>query len=312
MDDPKKLTKVAPQPMKGIDVGSKPEDVTPKGETPPKVEEKKPGGQVVHWKDRMSSLVGQTQQAEKPAGGLISLKGGRMSYGDELLPGDKINAILIDYRKDNEFFPDKYDASKPPVSPVCFAITRADPNEPQSPWIPINGTDVPEGAMEDGDFYTEAEKPQVESGSTCEDCPRNEWGSDLGGGRGKACKTSRRLHVLAADDCATVQGVSRTTMASMVLPATSVDNFSKFINQTSNVLKTPYFGVKVEVSVKPHPKFLFQVHFKILEQITDEDILEALMNRHEKQSQKIISFPKNSERGEQADAARVNRGSSKY
>ena len=232
---------------------------------------------LVHWKDRMQAVKVVAQDAEKPQGGFISFKGGRMTYGDELLPGDKINAVIVDYRMENDLYLKKYVAGQV-RSPDCFSIVA-----PDAIQIPSD----------------DAEFPQAD---TCDVCPMNEWGSasQIEGNdpnaRGKACKTSRRIMILAADDCTTVEKIAKAQVVTLIPPATSVDNFSTAMNQITKALDTAHFGAVVEISVKPHPKFLFQVHFKVLQQINNEDLLEALLARYEKESARVITYPKNSER----------------
>lgn len=251
---------------------------------------------LVHWKDRMQAVKVVAQEAEKPQGGFISFKGGRMSFGDEILPGDKLNAIIVDYRMENDLYKAKYVAGVV-RSPDCFAIVR--PDELQSPWRLMRPD---EEGYEPDTLVSDSEDPQVEPGDGCADCPMNEWGSasligdKTPGARGKACKTSRRIMVLAADDCTTPEKIARAQVVTMIPPATSVDNFSTCMNQISKALDTAMFGAVVEISVKPHPKFLFQVHFKVLQQIQNEELLMALLARHEKESGKTITYPKNSER----------------
>ena len=232
---------------------------------------KEPGTALVNWRDKMVALTKATQEAEKPQGGFISFKGGRMTYNDEILPGDKIDAIIVDYRFDNEFYPEKYNPQKQ-MSPTCFAITR--PGEIIMP-------------------SADSEDPQH---PTCEGCPRNEWGSALDGGKGKACKTSRRIHLIAADDARSPEAIEKASVMSMIPPATSVENFQLCMNQISKVLETAMFGAVVEISVKPHDRFLYQVHFKVKQQIADEAMLAALMAKYEKTSAREITYIKNSER----------------
>jgi hypothetical protein len=258
-------------------------DAPVKGEEAPK----QPGTEVAHWKERMVALAKQTKAAEKPQGGFISLKGGRMSYNDETLPGDKINAIIIDYRKDNEFYPEKYD-SKNPATPLCWAIVR--PHEVLAP-----GNDVPD---------------EDKQAPTCDVCPRAEWGSALDGGKGKACKESRRLHLFAADDCQTPDDIKKASYMTMIPPATSTDNFQKLANQVVGVLDTPIFGAVVEVSVKQHDRFLYMVHYKIIEQIKDPGILMALLERHEQISAKPVNMPKKDDKPE--DKAQRGAPSNKF
>lgn len=301
MSDPKPLPnsgldKVTPLPfekgphMNKPPVGPSPDvsDATPKGEPPPAA---KPGTELVNWKDRMAVLTKQTKLAEKPAGGFISFKGGRMSYNDEVIPGDKLRAIIVDYRKDYEFYPNPYDPKVQAV-PTCYAIVR--PHEILTPWrLPREGEDTSKLVVSDSTgLVTDCEDPQIDAGESCDVCPMFQWGSDLRGGKGKACKTSRRLHVFAADDCTTPDDIARASYMTMIPPATSVDNFQKVANQITNVLDTPIFGAVVEISVAPHDRFLFMVHFKLIEQIKDEGLLIALLRRHESISAKPINMPK--------------------
>jgi hypothetical protein len=241
--------------------------------TPPTVEEAKPAGALIPWKDRMKALVTQTREAEKPQGGFISLKGGRMTYADEILPGDKINAVIIDYRMENAFYDQKFDP-KNLRSPVCFSITQP------------GGIMVP---------HKDSEQPQHPE---CEGCPRLEWASDLWGGKGKACKQSRRLHLIAADELLKgPEAIAKAQVVTMIPPATSTDNFSKLANQITGVMESAIFGAIVEISVKPHDKFLYQVHYKILEQITNEAVLEALLNKALKTAAREITYPPNDQEG---------------
>jgi hypothetical protein len=284
-DSNKQLTVIRPLPHEGSptmpkDIKPQVEDAIDKTANPPETGEAMKKGAstaLVHWKDRMAAVKVVAQEAEKPQGGFISFKGGRMTYGDELLPGDKINCVIVDYRMENDLYMTKYVAGVT-RSPDCFAIVRPDEVLAPSP---------------------DAENPQND---TCDGCRMNEWGSaslipgNDPAARGKGCKTSRRIMILAADDCTTVEKIAKAQVVTLIPPATSVDNFSTMMNQVTKALDTAMFGAVVEISVKPHPKFLFQVHFKVLQQINNEDLLEALLARHEKETLKVITYPKNSER----------------
>jgi len=103
-----------------------------------------PSTAIVSWQDKMKGLISTTKEAEKPQGGFISFKGGRMTYADEILPGDKLECVMVDYRFCNEYYDKPYDP-KNPRSPVCYAIKL--PGEIMAP-------------------HKEAEEPQ---NATCED-----------------------------------------------------------------------------------------------------------------------------------------------
>jgi len=103
--------------------------------------------------------------------------------------------------------------------------------------------------------------------------------------------------VIAASELARgVDGINKAQVVTMIHPATSIENFQKCMMQINDVLGTAMFGVVVEVSVKPHDRLLYQVHFKILRQIEDDDLMQALMAKYEKQSARDISYPKNEDR----------------
>lgn len=287
------LTTVRPLPHESKDMAKDPkqpvEDAVEKVTNPPETGLAiQKGGQVAlaDWKDRMLAIKAVAQDAEKPQGGFISFKGGRMSYGDEILPGDKMNMVIIDYRFENDLYMGKYVAGVN-KSPDCYAIAR--PGEIITPYYLKD---------EHGSTIAPAENPQCES---CDVCPMNEWGSmklvdPTSTSKGKACKTSRRIMAIAADDAVSPEKIGKAQVVTFIPPATSVDNFQTMMNQITKVLDTAHFGAVVEVSVKPHDKFLFMVHFKVLQQITNEDLLAALTTKYVKESSRDIQYPKNSER----------------
>lgn len=256
------------------------------GATQADVIEKGSSRALVNWKDRMIAIKQVAQEAEKPQGGFISFKGGRMSYGDEILPGDKMNVVIIDYRFENDLYKGKYVAGQN-RSPDCYAITA--PGEVMTPYYILDDQGVP---------IAPAEDPQSEG---CLECKYFQWDSvkeldKTSTSKGKACKTSRRVMCIAADDATTPEKIAKAQVVTFIPPATSVDNFQTMMNQITKVLDTAHFGAVVEVSVKPHDKFLFMVYFKVLQQITNEDLLNALTTKAIKESEREIKYPKNSER----------------
>lgn len=231
---------------------------------------------VVPWKERLAQLAKQTEDAEKPTGNFLTFKSGMMLFNDTPVPGNKMLAVAIDYLFENAYFPNKYDPSKI-VSPICYAFAR-----------------------KEGDLrpYIEAEDPQHES---CDGCPRNEWGSDPDGGRGKACKNTRRIALLHQDSLTDEKTILEAAVAICKIPVTSVKNWSTFANQCATVLKVPPLAVIAEVSVVPDPKTQFQVLFKGTGVIKDDVILAALVAKQELVAKNIVvPYPKNKEDAPQA------------
>jgi hypothetical protein len=237
------------------------------------------------WRDRMKTVAVKVAEAEKPSGGFISFKSGRLSIGDAIMPGDKMDVVVVDYLFHNKWFDTPYNSQKP-TPPMCYAFARDEENL---------------------QAHESAEDPQS---NFCSDCPNNEWGSAGGGSRGKACTNSRRLWLLPADVAQSVDKAARSEYIQCDLPATSVKNFQKFVNDAASAGLAPFQFV-VEVSVKPHDRTLFQVYFKAMEQIKDEAILETLANRNwVSESAPYPVYPTKEEMAERASGGAG--GSNKY
>jgi hypothetical protein len=206
------------------------------------------------WKDRIKAVAVKVAESEKPSGGFISFKGGRLSIGDSLMRDDKIDCVVVDYLFHNKWFDSEYNSAKI-VPPRCYAFARDEES--------LQPHDQAEEQMSD----------------YCSNCEKNEWGSAGGGSKGKACTNSRRIWLLPADVAQNIDKATRTDFLQCDLPATSVKNFQKFINDAASAGMAPFQFV-VELSVKPHDRTLFQVYWKPLEQIKDEAILETLANRN--------------------------------
>lgn len=224
--------------------------------------ETKPGTALMTWKEKMAAVTAQAAAAEAPKGGFLSFKGGNMSYDDNMIPGNKMEVVVVDFLLENGMFREKYNAAKP-ASPMCYAFGRE-----EADLKPHEDCEEPQ--------HTQCGIPGQEG---C--CPNNEWGSDPEGGRGKACKNSRRIALMSAD--VLTQGPEAVKKANVVMckiPVTSIKLFSKFVNECTAVLGVPPFGVITELSTKPHPTSLFTVNWKILDKVVGDDKMEALYNKH--------------------------------
>lgn len=245
-------------------------------------------GAAIDWRARMKQVAVKTAEAEKPQGGYISFKSGRLNIGDTTAPGDKIECIVVDYLFHNKWYDTEYD-SKKVSSPACYAFARDD----ESSLMPFEEADDPQGGPD----------------GFCVGCEKNEWGSNPKGGRGKACQNTRRLFLLPADVVNDPAKASRAEFIQCDLPVTSVKNFSRFVNDLAPAGVAP-FQVIVELSVKPHDDTLFQVYFKPVEQIKDEAVLEALANRNYRAEQ--TAPPKYPTKEELAERQSGSQGSGKY
>jgi hypothetical protein len=146
--------------------------------------------------------------------------------------------------------------------------------------------------------------------STCEGCPKNEWGSAPSGGKGKACRETRRLLLIPADSIGSVDAVKAAEVAALRPPVTSLKNYATYAQTLAATLKRPPLGVVSEVSVAPDAKTQFKVVFNMVKAIEDTAVIGALIERAKAEVQKAIESA--GAINDEVDAAPAVEGSSKY
>lgn len=208
---------------------------------------------MVTWKNRIAELSAQAVATEESAStgpSYISLRSGRMSVRKQPLPGDKIQAVILDAIIERHFYTDKFDAENP-VPPACYAFGR--------------------------DASTMAPHDQAGSKQSdrCAKCPNNAWGTGTDG-KGKACKEVRRMSLLP--EPALEGDVASEEVLMLKLPVTSVKNYSSLVTRCNAMGKATFQGV-TEIASVPDNKTQFQVTFKWLSSIDDDATLEALVNK---------------------------------
>lgn len=116
-----------------------------------------------------------SKERVSPATGFnISTKGKQFGMPDGSVHPGPMSAVILDWCSVNLHYTGAYNPSNP-ESPDCFAV----------------GKDLP--TLKPSAQLT---NPQNEQ---CTGCPKNEWGTAPGGGKGKACKNTRRLLVAAGE-----------------------------------------------------------------------------------------------------------------
>ena len=205
----------------------------------------------------LAKAAKEQSASERPSVSRISLKSGVMSYAGAPVPGNKMEAVVLAATYRNVFYAGRFDANNV-VSPNCFALSNTD-----------------EGMAPHGNV-SHPEHP------TCDGCKNNEWGSDPNGGRGKACKQTRRLVLLPADAVAKgVQDVLTAEQAIMDLPVTSVRNYSQFVNSLAASVNVPTYAAIAQISVVPDAKTQFKVMFQPMRVVPSLDLLNAIKRRLE-------------------------------
>ena len=78
-------------------------------------------------------------------------------------------------------------------------------------------------------------------GGSCELCPMNQYGTDMGGGKGKACKNMRTLYILRSGEAMPIQ---------LSLPPTSLRPFMDFMNAVFVTRQRPTWTAIVQIGLK--------------------------------------------------------------
>jgi hypothetical protein len=220
-------------------------------------DEKKPGTAVTNWTDEMAKYAVAVAKQETPSSSSISLRSGVLSYQGQPVPNNKLNVVILDYAYENTLYDGKYDPNNV-RSPICFAIHMPDDPTKMSP-------------------HEMSEEPQHE---TCEGCPNMKWGSDPGGGRGKACQERRRLIMIPATAAETPDGILAAEVAIMKLPVTSVKLWGQYVNTIATLNRRPPFALITTVGTVPNAKSQFNVTFAQQSALPD-GVMGAIMQKRE-------------------------------
>lgn len=145
-----------------------------------------------------------------PSGGGTSFE--IVNENGETNPYKVLNGVVLDYYPINAFWAKEYSGEKNP--PDCSSLDT------------ITGT----GSLEYG----------IPKGQKCATCPKNQWGSDPKGGRGKACKNIIRVFLLQEGSILPVL---------LALPPTSTGNWKEYVRRLTTRMK-PYYGVVTTVKLE--------------------------------------------------------------
>lgn len=241
------------------------------------------GREIVNYDKAWAEQAESYAQQEKLTGGtFLSTRGGTLSFGDEVLPGNQAAVIILDAVFENTYYGAKFDPDNA-AAPVCYAFARGD-----------NSDMAPHPSMQTAPDYF------IPQSSDCPSCPWNEWGS-ADQGRGKACQNRRRLALIPAGFYQGKRGsrdfdlemftdpkhFETAEIAFIKLPVTSVLLFSKYVNQLNSTIHRPPHGVVTRLFVEPDPKSQYKIYFEALEQVPDE-LAAIVMARHEEAVRGVI------------------------
>jgi hypothetical protein len=216
---------------------------------------KAPGKDVVKWDEELAKLAEMSVGIEASVGSggnYIKTRGGQLEYNGGIIPGNKMNVIILDHVIEYVYYTDRFDPDNP-QTPAAYAIGR-----------------------DENDMRWHEDSIEPYAGELCKDSDINQWGS-ADTGRGKACKNTRRLALLPED--AIEEGIEDAELAFIKVPVTSVKAWAGYVRQLADQLKRPTLGVVTEISLSPDPKTQFKMNFKLIGTIDDGDLIGELLEK---------------------------------
>lgn len=226
---------------------------------------KKPENQLALFEDQLAAMASEAVKAEQSSltTTFLSTQGGQLKYRGDVVAGNKLACVILAAPIERLYYDTRYDPTKI-VPPACFAI------------------DASAVGMKPSDA-----SPKKQD-TSCEGCPKNEWGSAANGGKGKACRETRRLLLIPADSISSAAAVETAEVAALRPPVTSLKNYANYVQTIAATMRRPPLAVVTEVAVVPDPKTQFKVVFTMVKAIEDQEVLQALMARATKETERAI------------------------
>lgn len=229
------------------------------------------GTALVNWDAQLAQEAEIAARDEQVASGgqMISTRGGQLSFGGNPIAGNELDVIVIDHIYANSFYEGRFDPENP-ESPGCYAFARKE-------------VDLAP--------HEQSESPQSEQ---CEGCPQNEWGS-ADTGKGKACKNSRRLALIAADQ---LDEIADANVAYLSVPVTSTKAWANYVQQLAIATKRPPYAIITKVRLVPDAGTQFKLTFTTVSTIPTAQLAAVSARRAIELERTMFPYPKNSEREE--------------
>lgn len=221
--------------------------------------------ELVLFEDELAKLADAGVVAERSTAGaaFMSTKGGILTYRSNPIANNTIDVVIIGSPVERLYYADRYDPTKP-SGPACFALS------PQA-------TGMRPSAIVENPTH-----------ATCEGCPKNEWGSAPNGGKGKACRETRRILMLVPEQAETPEAVATAEVAALRPPVTSLKAYATYLQTIATMMRRPLAGVVTRISLVPDPRNQFRVQFDFVRKIEDLAVVKALIDRGAAEVQKAV------------------------
>jgi hypothetical protein len=231
------------------------------------------------WQQKLHALAKQTADSERAPGQFFGTKACVLTFNKMPIPKNTMDVVVTAGIFENAYYPNPYD---PNVieSPTCFAYGVAD-DEGEVLMVPHPSAHIKQAAA-------------------CDGCPRSKFGTAKGGtGKGKACRNLRRLSVLPAGATTSADGVKKGSVGFVRLAVYSALGWADYVRKLALDGKSPY-SVITKMTLVPDGKAQFKFIYAYVADITDPEVLEAIMTRHDFDLQDLQEpYPAPSDAGEQ-------------
>lgn len=195
-----------------------------------------------------------TAADERPSISKLSTAGGILKYAGNAVPGNSLDVVILAAIYRNVYYSDRYNPNDI-KNPDCFALAI------------------------DDDGMAPHENVKTPKAPDCAECPLGQWKSDPNGGKGKACKQSRRLVIIPAAACESAETVKKAEMALIDMPVTSAKNYANFVNALAASAQVPPWAAIANIKVEPDAKTQFKVNLTPLRVAGGADVIRALQAR---------------------------------
>jgi len=172
------------------------------------------------------------QRVDPPSGYMVGTKGKTFNMPDGSSHPGPMTVVVLDWCTANTYFEGLYNPQNI-QPPACFALSAEPAKAAPSDSSP---------------------KKQA---ATCGECSKNEWGSDPQGGKGKACKNTRRLLIAAGD------ATPESPLWVISVSPTGLKHFDKYVNTLADAGVHPV-EVITEISFDASEAYP-SLRFKVLE-----------------------------------------------
>lgn len=185
-------------------------------------------------------------RVDPPSGFMISTKGKVFTLPDGSADNGPLTCVVLDWVTANTYFKGLYNP-KDIQPPACFAVAREPSKAEPSKNAPERQHD------------------------TCKGCPQNEWGSDPQGGKGKACKNTRRLLVVP------VKATEKTQPWVITVSPTGLKHFDKYVNTLADAGVHP-IEVVTDISFEASEAYP-SLRFEVIEKHDNLNVMWQLKER---------------------------------